>query len=250
MRVVITGAAGNIGREVIEELRERHELFLIDRDAISGVASCVADLGADGTNQGWIKTIWPRSRSWRELFASSDVIVHLAANKESLAPWDKVVPDNFQATWQVIEAAASCRVPRVVFASSNWAVKAEEQRLAPKCYLADGPKISSDVPPSPMTAYGVSKAFGELAGRMFVDEGRLESFVAVRIGSFGLEPPPPGVYRTRWIGGEDIRSLFRCCVEDEFKGFKVVYAVSAQVESPYDLSHTRGLLSWEPRQLP
>jgi len=248
MRVVITGAAGSIGREVTEELRDSHELFLIDRYAIPGVDSCVADLGTDGVNQGWKKIIWPRSRSWREWFAGCDVVVHLAANKDSLAPWDKVVPDNFQATWNVLEAAASHQVPRVVFASSNWAVKGEEQRMAPECYLPCGPKISSEAPPSPVNPYGISKGFGELAGRMFVDQGKLESFVAVRIGNFYPTPSTDEVVRARWIGVDDMRKLIRHCVEAEFKGFHIVYGVSAQPESPYDLSYMRRLLSWFPRQ--
>jgi uronate dehydrogenase len=151
--------------------------------------------------------------------------------------------------WNVLEAAATHRVPRVVFASSNWAVKAVENELAPSCYDPSGPKIDSETPPFSLTAYGLSKAFGELAGRMFVDEGKLETFVAVRIGHYAPQPSKDAILRDRWIGAEDIRSLFRRCVEADLKGFHVVYGVSAQTTAPYDLSHTRQSLSWSPQQV-
>jgi uronate dehydrogenase len=174
----------------------------------------------------------------------------LAATPKVLAPWKDVLHDNIETTWHVLETAARYEVPRVVFASSNWAVKAVENRLAPSCYQPGGPKIDSEVPPFPSQPYGLSKGFGELAGRVFVDEGKLESFVAVRVGNYNPTPSTDKVVGARWIGVEDIRSLFRRCVEAELTGFHVVYGVSAQKTAPYDLSHTRQLLSWFPQQLP
>jgi len=185
-----------------------------------------------------------------EAFRSADVVVHLAVDQRPGIPERQRLFNNTQMTWNVIEAAVQHRVSRVVFASSNWAVKALEHELAPACYLADGPKIGSDAPPRPVTPYGLSKALGELAGRMLVDQQKLPSFVAVRIGNFNAVPSTNEIVRTRWIGVQDIRGLFRRCVEAEFEGFHVVYGVSGQPSAPYDLSHTRYLLSWEPRQLP
>ena len=54
----------------------------------------------------------------------------------------------------------------------------------------------------------------------------------------------------RWIGPQDLRALFRRCVEAAVEGFHVVYGISAQPTSPYDLSHTKRILAWQPRQLP
>lgn len=88
-----------------------------------------------------------------------------------------------------------------------------------------------------MISYGLSKARGETAGRMFIDQDKLQSFVAVRIGSYGLTPSEEDQLRL-WIGSEDIRGLLRRCVEADFAGFHVVYGVSAQSSAPYDLTHT------------
>ena len=39
---------------------------------------------------------------------------------------------------------------------------------------------------------------------MFVDEGKLETFVAVRIGNYKPKPSNDEIVRARWIGVEDI----------------------------------------------
>ncbi len=249
MRVVITGAAGQIGRQLVEELSGSHEICLIDLRPVQGRDSILGDLSrslAAGAWRNWLKS---KPARWRAALKGAQVVIHLAANIDPAAPWESVLPNNIQGTWNVIEAAAAHGVRRVVFASSNWAVKAHEQKLAPGCYRPDGPKIDSETPPFPLTAYGLSKSFGELAGRMFVEDGKLESFVAVRIGHYAQQPPKDAIVRARWIGTEDIQSLFRRCVEAELKGFHVVYGVSAQTTAPYDLSHTSQTLSWSPQQV-
>ena len=209
MRVAITGSAGRIGTLVVEDLSAGHELRLIDRAPTHGRTSLLADLAVHrlrSYRKPWSKQRLPR---WTQAFEGVDVVLHLAAETSPQALWQSVGPNNIQATWNVIEAAASHRVSRVVFASSNWAVKSQERQMAPDCYLPRGPKIGWDAPPSPLTPYGLSKAFGELTGRMFVDEGRLSSFIAVRLGFYHREAPDDPVLRARWIGAQDIRDLFR-----------------------------------------
>jgi uronate dehydrogenase len=137
----------------------------------------------------------------------------------------------------------------MIFASSNWVVRGLEQALAPACYQPGGPKIGSADSPQPLSAYGISKALGEQAGRMFVDQGQLRSFVAVRIGAYAPEPYRSDArLRALWIGSSDIRTLLRRCVESTAEGFHVVYGVSAQPTAPYDLTYTGDFLSWDPRQ--
>lgn len=248
MRVVITGAAGRIGTQIVQELSPSHEIRLIDRRPMEHRDGIIADLSRAPLRGGWRRWLGSKSLSWSEAFKGAQVVVHLAADIDPEAPWESVLPNNIQGTWNVIQAAAEHGVPRVVFASSNWAVKALERKMAPDCYLPNGPKITSDAPPSPLTAYGLSKALGELTGRMFVDGGQLSSFVAVRIGNHWPTPSKIPETQVLWIGVDDIRSLLRRCVEAEFTGFHIVYGVSAQPAAPYDLSHTRCLLSWAPRQ--
>ena len=246
MRIVITGAAGQIGSQLVEELSCAHELCLIDRRSVTGRRSIIGDLSM---RSGVGEVARAKSARWSDAFKGAQVVVHLAADTSPAAPWGSILPNNIAATFNVLQAAGDHGVRRVVFASSNWAVRALERKLAPDCYRMDGPKIDSGTAPFPLRAYGLSKGFGELAGRMFVDEGHLKSFIAVRIGFFSLKPPKDESLSTRWIGAEDIRTLFRRCVEAQFEGFHIVYGVSAQKAVPYDLAHTRELLSWFPQQV-
>ena len=248
MRVVITGAAGAIGKQLVNELSGSHHIWQIDRRHTNGRGCLIGDLSDVQPSARWRSWLKLKPDHWSKAFKGAQVIVHLAANIDPAASWEEILPNNIQGTWNIIQAAARCGVHRVVFSSSNWAVKALEQKMAPDCYRPDGPKIDSATPPFPLTAYGLSKSFGELAGRMFVDEGKLKSFVAVRIGHYAPIPSTDEIVRTRWIGVEDIRSLFRRCVEADLEGFHVVYGVSAQTTAPYDLSHTCKLLSWSPAQ--
>jgi nucleoside-diphosphate-sugar epimerase len=250
MRIVITGAAGSIGRELIEEFYGKHELRLIDRRVTTKGTSVVVNLASNRLTSYWKPWAKSRKPSWMKMFKGADVVIHLAAYLRHDLNWPQVLHDNIQVTWNVLEAAVEHRVSRVVFASSNWATKATEIGLAPACYEPQGLKIGSDEVPHPRTLYGISKAFGEIAGRTLVEEGHIGSFVAVRIGSYHPVSPKNPETRRLWIGSKDIRSLFRRCVEAEFDGFHVVYGVSAQATAPYDLSHTSRLLSWKPEQLP
>jgi NAD+ dependent glucose-6-phosphate dehydrogenase len=243
MRVVVTGAAGLIGRQLLVELSGSHDLRLIDLHPVDAWATIVADLSRMPRGRGIWTYPW-RSR-WTNAFDQADVVVHLAADSSPESAWDNIRRYNIEATWNVIQVAAEHGVPRVVFASSNWAVKGFEKELAPACYQPGGPKIGSETGPRPLTAYGLSKAIGELAGRMFVDEGKLQSFIAVRIGHYGSDPAPHN--RVLWISTRDLQMLFRRCIETELVGFHVVYGVSAQLVAPYDLSYTRQILGWFPR---
>jgi len=247
MRVVITGAAGQIGGEMVNELAQTYDVRLIDRVPVLGYDSIVADL-AEARERNLLKP-WSKSRSpqWMRAFEGVDVVLHLAADPSPKASWLKVLRNNIEATWNICEAAVKHGVPRVVFASSNYAVKGWEVEWAPACYTPLGPKIDSDCGPRPLTPYGVSKAAGEVIGQALVSEGKLKSFLAVRIGCFSQTPPKKSPLKNLWISPSDMRNLLRHCIEQQFSGFHIVYGVSAQPTIPYDLSHTRSLLSWDPR---
>lgn len=248
MKVVITGAAGGIGAQIIDEFSKAHEIYLIDRVKISERKTVVCDLSKPRFWRKPLEGCGIYISGLTRALSRADVILHLAAEALPEAPWKRILRDNIQATQHVMDAAVRHRVPRLIYASSNWAVKAVERELAPACYLPDGPKIGSDVPPRPLTAYGVSKALGEITGKMFVDQNLLESFVAVRIGHYSREPLITGPSRDLWIGADDLRSLLLRCVEADLRGYHVVYGVSAQRTAPYDLTYTRKLLQWEPHQ--
>ena len=119
MRVVITGAAGKIGTQMVQELMDNCDLRLIDRIPVPGQKSIVADL-AIGNISAWRRFgALFRSKSWVHTFEGADVVLHLAADVRHDAPWGTILRDNIEATWNVIQVAVRYKVPRVIFASSN-----------------------------------------------------------------------------------------------------------------------------------
>lgn len=240
MRIVITGAAGLVGSRIAAELGGSHELVLVDLVRHSNRSIVRADLSHAPAGL----------RGWKGLFDGADAIVHCSGDPRPDASRRDVLRHNLNATWNVLETAVRHRTKRLIYMSSNWTVRALQEELGPERFCPNGPKIGSEAPLRPLGAYGFSKAASELLGRMFVDESRLETFIAVRLGNFspgGIPHPTDLVTRSHWISERDLRRLARRCVEAEVSGFHVVYGVSAQPESPFDLSSTKQLLGWEPR---
>ncbi|HEY2825619.1 MAG TPA: NAD(P)-dependent oxidoreductase [Gemmatimonadales bacterium] len=249
MRVLITGAAGLIGGIVRSELAKDHELMLVDRRGGPGILR--HDLRWYWDDRRRVKRLLFWRSWWERAFTGLDAVVHLAANGDPFGRWRRVGAPNVQSTLSVLDAAVRYGVPRVVFASSTWAVKALERSLAPRCYEANGPKIGSAAVARPLGWYGVAKAAEEAAGRLLVDQGSLRTFVVVRIGwrpSPGSLPASPEDHAV-WVGARDLARLFRRCIEADVTGAHVVHGISAQPGSPYDRSSTHATLGWRPEEM-
>ncbi len=245
MRVVVTGAAGKLGRHAVRELAGAHELRLVDRVAVAGHPTTVADLSRGSAGHRWLGRFRTSRPSWDRAFQGAQVVVHLAANSVAEAPWESVLRDNFQASWNVFEAAARHSVSKIVFASScRWALGLDPDTHPDWSAI----KLTPSTPTRPRTPYGLSKAWGELLGRMFVDTGKVRSVLAVRIGSFRELEPKELEVRSLWLGPEDWRSLLRRCVEAEVTGFHTLYGVSPGAGNVVDLMSTRKLLAWTPEE--
>lgn len=239
MRVVVTGSAGIVGSEVLNALDGPHDLRLIDHRPVPGHTALRADISklpAAVDHHGWTNA-----------FAGADVVVHLAEDPRPQADWQRVLHNNIVGTWNVLWTAAGHGVSRIVYASSHWAVHLLQPESGSK--LVSDRKIGSGVAARPDTPYGAGKVAGETLGRMLVDIGKLQTFVAVRIGHYTPAAPDDARYRQYGISGTDIRELFRRCVEGEFAGYHVVYGASNVDATPFDLSNTCRLLDWEPAGL-
>ena len=116
MRVIITGAAGEIGGQIVEELSDSHELCLMDRHPVAGRMSMIANLSKSTSWMRWLRRMrvseYPR---WMRGFKGADVILHLAVDQRPTRRDRQLLFDNMKMTLNVIgSSGAPSSLPRGV----------------------------------------------------------------------------------------------------------------------------------------
>lgn len=158
MRIVVTGAAGRLGRAAVLALAGHgHSIVAMDTavGTIEGARLVKADLRDLGQAFG--------------VLAGADAVVHLAAIPAPVGHPAQVVFDtNVSTTFNVFEAAATLGIRRVVYASSVSALGFpwQEQWSEPQ-YLP----IDEEHPLLPQDCYALSKAVGEQIAAAYARRG-------------------------------------------------------------------------------
>ena len=203
-RILITGAAGRIGRTLRAGLGKRHRLLrLLD----------LAPLGAAAAGEEVVHADIGDLAAMEATLEGIDCVVHLAGVPEEDV-WEKILPANIVGTYNVFEAARRRGTRRIVFASTNHVVGFHPRDR----------RLDETVMPRPDTRYGASKAFGEALGRLYADKHGI-SVACLRIGSFQVKPQDERQLAT-WISPRDTVELVRCCIEAPDYHFLIVYGVS------------------------
>jgi len=246
-RILVTGAEGTIGAAVREHLAGRYELAaltLTPQEFPSHVGD-ISDLDA----------IQPA-------FENVDAVVHLAASPAIETPWDDVLGNNIVGTYNVFEASRRAGVSRVVFASSNHVIGMYELDGAPALYEpGDERSYDHTAEIRPDSLYGVSKAYGEALGRMYMERHGLRVF-CLRIGAVRANDDPAAPtanplidldaegrrnrLRAVWLSRRDCAELIARCLDVDDVSWAVVYGVSDNPRRFWDLNRARELLGWEP----
>jgi uronate dehydrogenase len=223
--VLITGAAGKLGRTLARALAaEGWTLRLTDIAAFpdpvpSDARFTQADL-SDGV------TIL-------RLAEGCQAIVHLGGVSVE-RPFEEVLGPNIRGLYHVYEAARREQA-RVIFASSNHAIGFHERSetiAAETQFLPDG-------------YYGLSKAYGELMGRLYWFKHGVEN-VNIRIGSCFPEPPNARMLAT-WLSYPDFARLIARCVLTARTGCRVVWGASDNQRMTWWREDARAALGWAPR---
>lgn len=227
--VIVTGAAGNLGRRLVPHLVSRgHTVRPVDRAGTGHPDAVVADLSTPGP--------------WSDAFAGADTLVHLAGNGSSSALWTDLVGDNIDAVLLVLDAAARHGLRRVVLASSVWASRG---RWASGQPITAGPADPGD------NDYGMTKAFAERALAAFVAVNPAVG-IALRIGG-----RPPGDDRpirlddwedSCWLGPQDFLDGITRAVEVDIAGFQAVNLVSQNPLGRWTLDEATDVLGYIPQQ--
>jgi nucleoside-diphosphate-sugar epimerase/ferritin-like metal-binding protein YciE len=155
MKVIVTGAGGNVGRSVLEALADRDEI-----NEIVGLAGTTArpDWSPDKTN--WVNASIVGS-DLEQTFRGADVVIHLAYAVQPSHDLEKLKRFNVDGSRRVFEAVAAARVPKLIYASSVGAYSP-----APGDQL-----IGEDWPLSTETSF--------LARHKAVNEGALDQFESI-----------------------------------------------------------------------
>ena len=196
MRYLVTGGAGFIGSNTVDELvRRGHNVVVLD-DLSSGKVQNLS--GATGKIELLQHSITDLDKL-REACRGVDYVLHLGARTSVPRSVKNPLETNcinVDGTLNVLVAARDAKVKRVVFAGSS-AVYGETPTL---------PK-SEGMPPAPISPYGVSKFAGEIYGQVFQRCYGLE-FVSLRyFNVFGPRQDPGSAY-------SGVLSLFNQAVLD------------------------------------
>jgi UDP-glucose 4-epimerase len=183
MRYLVTGGAGFIGSNTVDELVRRGNSVTVLDDLSAGSESNLSDVR--DKIELIIGSITDRPTLDRAT-RGADYVLHLAARTS--VPRSVLNPAetnhvNVDGTLEVLLAAREAGVRRVVFASSS-AIYGETPTLPKR----------EDMPPAPISPYGVSKLVGEHYGNLFPRLYGVE-FVALRyFNVFGPRQNPNSPY--------------------------------------------------------
>lgn len=212
MDLLITGAAGLVGRAMRRELRPHcPRMRLLDVAPITDtergdevVTASIADLPA-------------MIRAMQGVRA----VLHLGACTTE-APIEAQIEGNVVGAWNLYEAARVAGVERVVFASSHHVVGYYPRRR----------RIGADALLRPDSRYGLTKAFGEGAGALYADKHGLR-VLCIRIGYAG-DAPADRRRLSIWVSWRDLARLVRIGLEHPTLRYAVVYGVSDNARTFFD----------------
>lgn len=229
-RIVLTGAAGNIG-----SLLGAYFGNSPDYDPV------LTDLENHGEASIYPADLSHYDPEWIEQFSGADTVIHLACDSRPCAPWESVAENNTEVTFNVFRAAALQKVRRVILASTLKTMDGYR--------FSQGP-IAADAIPRPTTFYAASKLFEERLGRYYSEEFGL-SVICLRLGYVHPGQLHSGrnhnTWRhSKWLSAEDMYQAVEKAIQVEDVTFAVLPLVSDNATMRWDLSETCRVLGYEP----
>ena len=213
-RVLITGAAGNLGGMLRRGLK--HRGFGVRSTDISPAS----DLEPDDE---FVQVDLRDGVAVAAAMEAVDAVVHFGAIPVE-DTFGAIIEANIRGTYNVFEAARQAGARRVVFASTNHVVGFHRRSST----------IDDMAVRRPDSHYGVSKAFGEDLGRLYADKHGM-GVMCVRIGSC-LPRPGDARHLNTWISERDLVQLVAVGLEAPRLHFQVVYGISGNTRAWWDNS--------------
>lgn len=229
-RILLTGASGDIGRTIFDKCRDCYQFTLADITPQNGVISTlqrnvVANLGDPD--------------SLAALCEGIDAVVHLAGIPRLESDYDALLPANILATTNLLKAAHDAGCQRFVFANSAQAIEG---------YVANE-KGAPSMAAAPTGFYGVTKCYGESLCSYYATQKGM-SCVALRIGTFKpIDKLTLANARcfSSWLSPRDAVHLIIRAIEAKIDGFVVGHGISNNRFTRLDLSETKRVLGYFPK---
>ena len=234
-RVVITGAAGNVGTTLWRawEEEDKYELTLADVRPIERCRS-KTDIGDVGD-----------LAFMRKICQSQDVLVHLAfLRDESVGPDSGALTD-IGLSLALFETARKSGIGRIVYGSTN---------KVTGCNPTTGERSAFQTPDqfNPSGWYGAMKGMAEIGGRLMVNSGEMR-FIAIRIGTYSGQTEPETLRACGYLlSPRDCVQLFGLAVDYQgSEKFLVTYGISGNDygfhHSPLDIGPAVDILGYKPQ---
>jgi nucleoside-diphosphate-sugar epimerase len=183
MRYLVTGGAGFIGSNIVDELvRRGHEVVVLDDLSAGKEANLTGVRNKIDFRRGSITEL----ASVRSACRGADYVIHLAARTSvprSVADPLETNCVNIDGTLNVLVAARDTKVRRFVYAASSSAY-GETPAL---------PKVET-MQPVPISPYGITKYVGELYAQVFGRVYGLENASVRYFNVFGPRQDPTSQY--------------------------------------------------------
>lgn len=218
-RLLLTGAAGGLGRVLRDSLKPMARVLRVSDIAPMAPAQPGEEVvGCDLADKAAVD----------QLVAGCQAIVHLGGISTENT-FEAILESNIRGTFHIYEGARRHGVKRVVFASSNHVIGFHRQ----------GQVIDSHCQRRPDGHYGLSKSFGEDLAQFYWDRYQIES-VSLRIGSSFPEAANRRMLVT-WLSYRDLTELVRVSLFTPQVGHTVVYGASDNRDKWWDNRHAAHL---------
>jgi uronate dehydrogenase len=213
-RLLITGAAGNLGSMLRRELADMAEVVrLADRHPF----------GDAGAHEEIVICDLANADAMSALLVDVDAVVHMGGQSTE-GEWDSVLGANVVGAINLWEAARRAGTKRIVFASSNHAIGMYPRSV----------RLDHESPANPDSRYGLSKAFGEDMAKLFAHKFGI-SAMCIRIGSAFPAPKNSRMLST-WLSYRDLANLVKVGLTADYR-YEIVYGVSANTRGWWDNSN-------------
>jgi uronate dehydrogenase len=224
-RLLLTGAAGGLGKVLRESLRPYAAILRV---------SDIAEMApAAGAHEEVRVCDLADKAAVHQLVEGVDAILHFGGVSVERS-FEEILGANICGVFHIYEAARRHGVKRVIFASSNHVIGFYKQNES-----IDG--LSARRPDS---YYGLSKSYGEDMARFYFDRYGIET-VSIRIGSSFPEPLNRRMLST-WLSYRDLTQLIERALYTPNVGHTVVYGVSDNRNVWWD-NHLATHLGCQPR---